>query len=359
MEAFLLTVHRFHFQAKDTKSYNDLAKLISSNSHKRTTSHHAWKALQRNEERSTPHEPHLKPSSGGVSPTEPNSDARNRSEPRKASSRLVPGRDLARSGQNHGPAGTVSPSHSAPVSPLHTGLPTKTITKVQTQEQDNFLLWHGKLRWGNYTLQDVNLKALNYTAVVEEIRPITSHRPELSITSYFSQQHLADYIRSPPLIFALSFPVDSVPYGKLRNLLSINNVVGPQGWGRCCLIYLTIQSDNAVFLQAGLISITLQYSFAVVPYTFPLVTNGGIDESFKTSLFFVHIALPKIYPDIPSYPANLQLGQGFDMRNVYDWHIIMRRYALPSQVRQKSGGRSPNLMSSHQVSPQLFPYHRF
>ncbi|CAO3674627.1 unnamed protein product [Umbelopsis ramanniana] len=295
---------------QDTKSYDSLAELISRNPQKRTASHPSWKASRTNEEKSTHHEPYSKPYSRGIPPTEPNNDRRNRSGPRKDSSRPAPGRGLARSGSNHGPAGTVYPSHSVPAPPappFHTASPTTTRPSLQTQVQDKSMLWHGKVRWGNYTLQDVNLKAFDYTAVVEEIRAITSHRPELSITSYFSQQHLADYIRSPPQIFALSFPVDSVPYGKLRNLLSINNV-------------------------AGLVSISLQYSFAVVPYTFPLVTNGDIDGSFKTSLFFVHIALPKIYPEIPSYPANLRNGQGFDMSSVFEWHIVMRKYALPSQI---------------------------
>ncbi|KAI8576466.1 hypothetical protein K450DRAFT_283447 [Umbelopsis ramanniana AG] len=321
-ESFSTDNISFRFQAKHTRSFDSLTDLISRNSRKRTTSHSSRETLRTNEGNPTHHHPTGTSSSRSVPRNEPNNDRQYRSDPRKTSSRSHSDRGLSRTGSHHGTAGNARPSsHSAsappapPPPPTHPMPPTTTKAIPQNRAQDKYVLWHGNVRWGNYTLQDVNLKAINYTAVVEEMRSVTCHRPELSITSYFSQQHLADYIRSPPHIFALSFPVVSVPYGKLRNLLSINNV-------------------------AGLVSLSPQYSFAVVPCTFPLVLNADIDASLKTSLFFVHIALPSIYPNVPSYPANLRNGQAFDMSSVYEWHMVMRMYALPSQVLTIPSGKS-------------------
>ncbi|KAG2175337.1 hypothetical protein INT44_007825 [Umbelopsis vinacea] len=309
-----------HQASKDTRSLDSSTDLISRNSHKRTTSQSSWEKSRTNEGKSTYHQPSGTSSSRPVPRHELNNDRRNRPDPRKTLSRSHSGRGLTKTGSHHGTAGTARPSsHSAlvppPPPPTQLISPTTTRPNLQNQAQDKLVLWQGNVRWGNYTLQDVNLKAINYTAVVEEIRSVTSHRPELSITSYFSQPHLADYIRSPPHIFVLSFPAVSVPYGKLRNLLTINNV-------------------------AGLVSLSPQYSFAVVPCTFPLVTNADIDVSLKTSLFFVHIALPSLYPSVPSSPAHLRDGQVFDTNGVYEWHMVMRMYALPSQILTIPSGKS-------------------
>jgi len=169
------------------------------------------------------------------------------------------------------------------------------------------LVWRGNMKWGDYTLQDVTVKPIRNSVVVDEIRSTMAHRPVSSITSFFSQQHLADYIRTPPEIFSISFPTDSVPYGKLRNFLSINNVV-------------------------GLVPLSLRYSFAVVPYTFPVVAKEAIDPSLKQSLFLIHISLPSVYPAVPVYLVDPHRGNNFSVTSIYEWHITMRMYSVPLQV---------------------------
>lgn len=57
-----------------------------------------------------------------------------------------------------------------------------------------------------------------------------------------------------------------------------------------------------------------------------------IDPALKQSLFLVHIALPSVYPDVPSYHVDQRRGNDFGVPSIYGWHIAMRMYAIPSQV---------------------------
>ncbi|KAG2177122.1 hypothetical protein INT43_007778 [Umbelopsis isabellina] len=192
---------------------------------------------------------------------------------------------------------------------LKSALKSKSLPPALPPPPPPSTIWRGDIEWGEYKMLDLTAQPIRATAALDTIQSGMKDHPLIQIKSFLSQQFLIEYIMSPPTLLSLSFPADSVRYGKLRNFLTINNV-------------------------AGLIPISLECSMAIVPYSFSLLAaaTDSSNTSLKQALFLVHIELPSASPNIGINDLDTRTLVDFSSSEIYDWHIVNHVYAVPKQV---------------------------
>ncbi|KAM3582412.1 hypothetical protein VKS41_005057 [Umbelopsis sp. WA50703] len=192
------------------------------------------------------------------------------------------------------------------------------------QSPPSSTLWRGDIKWGEHKMLDLTIQPVTETVSLDRVRSALKELSSIEIKSFFSQQHLIEYITAPPTLLSLSFPIDSVRYGKLRNFLTINNA-------------------------AALIPITLECSFAVVPYFFPLVAaaTDSSNLSLQQALFLVCIKLPKPSATIDNDSIDSTMSVNFSSYETYDWNMVNQLYAVPKQIADMPEDKSIYIVSDH------------